>query len=899
MRWIRSAALRLRSLFRSHALDREMNEELRFHIERQIEQNLARGMPPEQARRAALREFGGVAQIQEECRDQRGVGFLETLLRDAVYALRVLRKSPGFTAVAVLSLALGIGANTAIFSLINAVLIKSLPVKDAEQLVQFDRANLERDGMTSFPYPFYRELRDTNDLFSDLLCVSGISTGLRLEGGVQRLPGEIVSGNYFDALGVQPFLGRLLFTEDDQVAAPPVVVLSYGFWQRQFAADPALIGQPIHLRGVAMTVVGVASPSFHGLKKGDSPDFWAPIAKREQLAGDTMLESRGNWWLNIVGYLKPGVSREQARAALDPFLHAYLAGDQQADTEYSRRVRASERMVLQPVGTGMGRMAGQLSQPLLVLMAAVCVVLLITCVNIANLLIARGAGRQREIAVRLAIGAGRRRIVRQLLTESLLLAGAGALVGVAVSYWMVQLLVSSIAGSASSLLDVSPDLRVLGFTLGVSTLAGFLFGLAPAIQVSRPDLSQALKADSLLARGGRATWRKCAVSLQIALALPLLVSAGLFLRTLYNLYTQDMGFARENVVEMTLYSGNYEHTSEQSNTYLREVIERVTALPGVRGASFAAMALLSNQLWGSGITIEGVTLHEGDAEPLRNIVGPDFFRTMGTPILLGREFNWHDDETSRKVAIVNESFAKYYFGSQNPLGKRIGVGGKDAVADTEIVGVAKDTRYASVREQTPRFWYMPYEQVNRNPGDFAANLTLHLRTAGDPAGIIPAVRDAMAAIDNNITVDRVTTLDSLVEDHLNTERLVATLSSFFALLAALLASVGLYGVMAYTTARRRREIGVRLALGAEPARVRRMMLRGAMAQAIAGIAAGIPAALGVARLIESQLFGVEPTDPWTIAAATVLLAAVALLAGYLPARRASQVNPAIVLRCDG
>ncbi|MEX2302370.1 MAG: ABC transporter permease [Bryobacterales bacterium] len=890
MRWIRRVALRLRSLTRWHVLDHEMDEELRFHIERQIEQNIARGMAPKEARYAALREFGGVARIQEECRDQRGVGFVETLFRDAAYALRVLRKSPGFTAVAVLSLALGIGANTAIFSLINALLLKSLPVHNPAQLVQFDHANLENEGMTSFPYPFYRDFRDSNTVFSDLMCVSFANTGLRLDGGIERLRGEMVSGNFFQALGVQPHLGRLLVPEDDSAAAAPVVVLSHGFWQRRFGADPALVGQTIQLRDVATTVIGVASPSFHGLDKGSAPEFWAPITKLEQLTGSPYLETRGNWWLQIVGRLKPGVSQEQARGATDAFLLGYLASRGEPTTDHARRVRASERMIMQPISTGMGGAGEKLSTPLLALMAAVCVVLLITCVNIANLLIARGAGRQREIAVRLAIGAGRRRIVRQLLTESFLLAGAVA--GVAASYWMVDLLVTYLAGSSAPV-DVAPDLRVLAFTLSVSALAGCLFGLAPALHVSRPDLSQALKLDSPQAAGGRALWRQCAVSLQLALALPLLVSAGLFLRTLYNLYTQDMGFVRDNVVQMTLYSGNYNLTAEHNKNYLREVVDRVTAAPGVRGASFAAMAMLGRSMWGSGITVEGVTIPEGEAEPLRNVVGPDFFRTMGTPILLGREFDRRDDERSRKVAIVNESFAKHYFGSENPLGKKIGKGG--AYADTEIVGVARDTRYARVREETPRFWYMPYEQVDWK----AADLTLHVRTAVDPNTIIPALRDAIQAVDNNIAVDRVTTLESLVEDHLSTERLVATLSSFFGLLAALLASVGLYGVMAYTTQRRRREIGVRLALGAEPARVRRLVLRGAVAQTIAGIAVGVPATLGATLLIESQLFGVEPTDPWTILAATALLALVALIAGYLPAHRASQVNPAIVLRCDG
>jgi predicted permease len=889
--------LGLRSFISRRRAEEELDEEIRYHVERQTEQNVRSGMLLEEARYAALREFGGVAQAQEECRDAWGMRIRDELTQDIRYGLRTLRRSPGFTAVAVLSLALGIGANTAIFSLINALLIKSLPVKNPGQLVQFDRANLASHEMTSFPYPFYQELRDGTEVFSDLLCLSSASTGMRQpDGGVERLRGQLVSGNFFEALGVQPHLGRLLSSEDDTAAAAPVVVISHGFWQRRFGGDPEAVGTTIDLRDVPMTIVGVASPSFRSLEKGFAPEFWAPITQREPITGYENLEARGFWWSQIVGRLKPNVSREQAQAALDPLLHSYLASDRgEPATDYERRVRASERMVLHPISKGMSGIDEKVSAPLLVLMAAVCVVLLITCVNIANLMIARGAGRQREIAVRLAIGAGRSRIVRQLLTESFLLAGAGALAGVAVSYWMVQLLVSYLSSSSTSVVDVAPDLRVLGFTFLVSTLAGLLFGLAPALHASQTDVSQALKLDSLRLSGGRAVWRKCAVSVQIALALPLLISAGLFLRTLYNLYMQDMGFLRENIVQVSLYSSWDNFNAEQSNHYLREVVERVSALPGVRGASFAAVALLGNHSWGSGITVEGVTIPEDEPEPHRNVVGPDFFRTMGTAVLMGREFDWRDDENSTKVAIVNESFAKHYFGPENPLGKKIGPGGRDAVADTEIVGVVRDTLYASVREGTRRFWYMPYQQVDWQ----AADLTLHLRTEGDPNAVIPPVREMIGAIDGKIVVDRAVTLDSRVNDQLSTDRLVAMLSGFFGLLAALLAAVGLYGVMAYTTARRRREIGVRLALGAEPARVRRLVLRGAVAQVLAGIAAGLPAALAVTRLIESQLFGVEPADPWTIAAATALLAAVALVAGYLPARRASQVNPAIVLRCDG
>ncbi len=897
MRFLKILQRRLRALFRKRVQERELDDELRFHLESHIEQSVARGMPPAAAREAALREFGGVAQIEEECRDQRGIRLVETLVRDASYALRVLHKSPGFTAVAVLSLALGIGANTAIFTLIDAVLLKNLPVKNPRQLVQLSRSNLEADNMPAFPYPFYRQLRDHNEVFSDVICWSGVNTSLRLENRTERIDGALVSGNYFDALGVQPQLGRLLSPEDDRSGAAPAVVLSNGFWQRQFGGDPAVVGRTILLGNASAAVVGIAPPRFQGLSRNGSPLLWAPMAAMEQLTLSSNLESQGFFWLKIVGRLKPGLTPEQAQAAVQPVVYGYIEKHFPKETEYDRRRLASERAVVLPAGRGVDNLAEQFSTPLTLLMAAVGVVLLITCVNLANLLIARGAARQREIAVRLAIGAGRGRIIRQLLTESFLLAGAGALAGVAAAYWMLQALVSYLSASP---LDVAPDWRVLGFLLLVSALTGMLFGLSPAMQVSRPNLSQALKTDSLTAGGGRATWRRWAVSLQIALALPLLMCAGLFLRTLLNLYTQDMGFERENLVEMTLNPGLDGYPGEQAKPFLRRLTEHVTALPGVRSAAIGHLAVLGDNAWGSGIKVEGRAQLEGDMGPLRDAVGAGYFHTLGTPIVRGRDFEASDSAAAPKVAIINESFAKFYFGSANPLGKRISAGGDKDKPDTEIVGVVKDSKYSAVREKTPRFWYVPYEQLDldENPA-WLTKVTLHVRTAGDTGATVAALRDAVWIIDKRVAIEGVTTLESKVEDHLNVERLVTTLLSFFGLLAVLLAAVGLYGVLAFTTARRRREIGVRLALGAEPRRVRLLVLRGAMLQALAGIAIGLPAGIAVSHLIASQLFAVAPTDPATMVAATILLFVVALLAGYLPARRASQVNPAIVLRCDG
>ena len=820
-------------------------------------------------------------------------------LHDIRYGMRMLRKNPVFATIAILTLGLGIGANTAIFTLINAVMLRSLPVKNPDQLVLFSRSNIEGKDWLSFPYPFYREVRDQNTVFAGLICQSGMSPSLSVNGSSERVSGELVSGNFFEVLRIKPYIGRLFTAEDDRVSGGhPVVVLSHGFWKRRFGSDPSVVGTTIRLNTTPMTVIGVSAPGFESLNLGASPDIRAPITMlSEMVPGSTPLESRGDWWLRIAGRLKPGVSMEQARAATHPMLITYMETNNAGRTlsEYDRRKFASERFLLLPGGKGMGGLANSLSSSLFVLMGVVGVVLLIACVNIANLLLARTAERQREIAVRLALGAARGRLTRQLLTESFLLAIIGGLLGVAAAYWGAKVLVTLLAPSQTTLaLDITPDFRVLGFALLISLSATLLVGLAPSMQALGRNLLPELKGDASSLAGLRLSGRKLLVTAQVSLSLTLLVGAGLFLRSLRNLRNMDTGFDREHVLHLTIDPTLVGYKTEQLNGFYLEVGTRVSNLPGVRSASFANIGLLSGSIWGSGIKIDGRKSREGsDPGPDRNIVGPGYFTTLQIPILLGRDFGAQDSKGAPNVAIVNEQFAKFYFGNRNPLGAHIGPEG-DQGDEYTIIGVTKDARYAHLREQTPRFWYIPYEQFPRRFGA----LNLYVRTVGDPAKMVGAIRREIQAIDGAVPVFNIRTLDSQIEQDLTNDRFVATLSSFFSVLAAMLAALGLYGVLAYSVAGRTREIGVRMALGAERANILWLVLREAILLVVAGVAVAIPAAFGLTRLMGSMLYGIHGVDRVALLGATLLMGGVALLAGYLPARRATKVDPMVALRYE-
>jgi len=894
MRWADKLRMRARSLFRRRRVEQELDDELRFHLEQQSDENLAAGMSAGEARYAARRAIGGLEQIKENCRDTRRVNWIVDLGKDAGYALRILRKSPGFTAAAVLSLALGIGINTAVFSLINAVLLRALPVKNPEQLVVFNHRN-------DFSYPMYVDLRDGNTVLSGLLCRFTIPASLSAEGQTQRISAELVSGNYFQVLGVEALIGRTLTPDDARLpGAQPVAVLSNGFWRSRFGSDPGVVGKTIRLDGQPFTVVGITPAGFQGTEVGVSPDVRVPItmcrALIPDLPSDVAMNERGWGWLDLVGRLKDGVSRAQAESALNVFyIHAREreVGGVFKDLPPDAKARMlSERLQLEPGSRGVSDLREMFSRQLWILMMGVGIVLVIACANVAGLLLARATARQREIAVRLALGAGRVRIVRQLITESVILALIAAAASLLIARWGSHVLASFLPElRLPVVLNLDPGFPVMGFAVIVSLAAGTLFGLAPALQLTRSAVAPALKAQaSLSGLRGPFTFRKVLTVAQVALSLLLLAGAGLFVRTLRNLKALDLGYGRENVLLLELVPLLNGYSDVQSARFFEQVIDRVNQLPGVRAASLGSMGLLGPGLTRQGIHVEGGNTPRGEESAgWINSVSSKYFETLRIPLLLGRSFTVRDAKGAPRVAIVNQTFSRRYFGSAIAVGRRFGIGD---VSDIEIVGIVQDGKYKDVRERTPNVVYLPFEQ------NFDEPMTLYARTVGDPTKVATAIRHAVQAVDPNVPVYNVRTLEAQLDESLSQERLVATLSSWFGAFALLLAAIGLYGVLAYSVTRRTNEIGIRMALGAERSGVIWMVLREALLLVSTGVAIGVPVALVLARLVSSLLYGLRPTDPLTLAASAILLFVVAAIASYLPARRASRVDPMMALRYE-
>jgi predicted permease len=846
---------------------------------------------------------------------------MTTLMQDLKYGIRMLLKSPGFTAVVVLSLGLGIGANTAIFTLIDAVMLKTLPVEKPEQLALFfdgsdEGTRISRGGMGTgerwryYSCPLYEYLRDHNQFFQgicafrlgeDRLSVSVEGARASSAQSAQKAIGHLVSGNYFSVLGVNVILGRTLSPEDDRPGARPAAVISYGYWKSEFGGDESVVGKVADLNGTPFTIVGVTPPEFFGERLRKAPDFWLPLATQPQvMLHDSYLNDSGVYWLDLMGRLKPGGTRQQAQAAATVQLRQYfsdLFGSHLSEDD--RKEIAKSYVELGPGGPGISGLRLNYSQPLRILMAFVALVLLIACANVANLLLARAAARQKEISMRLALGAGRGRLIRQLLTESLIMATLGGVLGALLAAWGVEILVTKFAGRTSPL-NVHPDLRVLVFTLLVCALAAILFGLAPALRSTRVDLAPALKANTAAAGtlGRRWSLGKALVSLQAALSLLMLFGAGLFVRTLQNLEAEDLGFNQQHVLLVSIDPRLAGYQPAQLAPFYQQLLDRVNALPGVRSASVAAYSPLSGSSRSTDITVQGYTPPPGaDTDVNVNVVGWKYFATAGMPMLLGREFGPQDTPTSPKVAVVNATVAHDFFGKGNPIGRRFGFGGGDAKhsGDIEIVGVVADAKYRDVREKPQRMVFTPVLQAQ---GDEAYVSEVDIRTLGDPRAIASEVRGVINEINSSLSVTNVITLSEQVHDWFDEERTISELSSFFGLLALTLASVGLYGVMAYAVARRTSEIGIRMALGARSADVRWMVLREALLLVLAGVTIGVPAALTASRLVASMLFGLTPWDPLTISAATLVLVAVAVLAGYVPARRASRVSPMVALRYE-
>src|SRR5579862_248184 len=859
MRWTDNLRLRLRSLLHRSELDHELDDELSFHMDQQIEANLAAGMAPAEARAAALRTIGGLAQLKEECRDMRGITWIEDIGKDVRYALRMLRKSPGFTTAALLSLTLGIGVNTAVFSLIHAMMLRSLPVKNPAQLVAFNHRN-------DFSYPMYQDLRDGNTVLSGLLCRFTIPASMSAEGQTERISAELVSGNYFQVLGVEALIGRTLIPDDTRVAdAEPVVVLSNGFWKRRFGSDPGIVGKTIRVDGYPMTVVGVTPAGFEGMEVGVAPEVRLPLTMfRAMIPGippQLQMSSRGWQWLDLMGRLKDGVNRTQAESALNTFY--VQARQNEANTVFKNMDRegkarlASEKLELEPGSTGVSGLRAMFSRQLWILMAAVGIVLMIACMNVASLLLARATARQREIAVRLALGASRMRVVRQLLTESILLVLIATSASLFVARWGSQILVRFLPEQRLPVsLNVKLDGGVLGFAIAVSFLAAILFGLAPALQATRAAVAPALKAQaSSSGLRGALTFRKILTVAQVALSLLLLEGAGLFVKTLSNLKAVDLGYDRENILLVELIPVFNGYTNEQSSRFFEQVVERVGQLPGVRSASLGSMGIMGAGMTRQGIEVEGYTRRGDEKAGWINSISPKYFETLGIPMLMGRRFSERDGKSSPKVAIVNRTFAQRYFGDADPLGRRIGVGNSKGIT---VVGVVPDGKYKDVREKTPDVVYLAFAQ------NLDMVMTLQVRTVGDPGKMTAAIRREVHAVDANVPIYNLRTLEAQLDESLSQERLVATLSSWFGGFAILLASIGLYGVLAYSVTPPTTEIGIRMALGAERREVIWMVLREALIMVGAGVAIGVPLALALARSLASLLYGVEPGDPLTI-----------------------------------
>jgi predicted permease len=853
---------------------------------------------------------------------------LSSIHQDARFALRMLRKSPVFTAVAVGSLALGIGANTAIFTLVDAILLRWLPVRNPQELVVLAR-NPARPS-TSFNYPDYRYVRDHGQSYSGLIAFSngGRPTSFRLPGSPDptRLVGlSLVSGNYFDTLGVRPALGRLFNPADNEgEGAHPLVVLSNSFWKRAFGADSGVVGRNVELNGARFQVIGVSGEGFTGASVGVAADVFAPIIMYRTFSPTAIRwDSRNYWWLTVIGRLKPGVTPPKAEAEFGVLWQRILAEDPNHHPPAAWDThRQDDTVVVLPGSQGYSGIRTQTSKPLTILTITVALVLLIACANVANLLLARGVARRREIAVRLSVGAPRSRLIAQMLAESLLLGALGGLASLAFAWIGVRALLTFLPrGPFPVDLNLSVDFRVLGFTFGLSLLCGLLFGLAPAIRASKPNLVDDLKSDSFgsgLYRGGRWDLRRTLVSFQVALSLLLLAGAGLFVRTLRNLRDMDPGMVRENLLFVTTNIGQLGYQPQRDREFHDRLRAEVQRLPSVRAVGLAAITPLSESRWNQDAQIEGYTWRPDEPPYIdMNAVTPRYFEAAGIPIVLGRDFRDSDNLATLpsrpaqaappgadapeppgppRVVVVNEAFSRHFFGGQPAVGRRLCLGDKwDAAKAFEIVGVVRDARYFDLKKAVEP---MIYEPAYRDPGSSAAGGTLAVRTTGDPGRIAAAIRQAVQHIDGAVTVIEARTMEDNLNRELVQERFVATLGGFFGLIALLLAAMGLYGVMSQAVTRRTREIGIRMALGAGAPAVLWMVLRDAIFMVLAGAALGIPAVLILTRYTESMLFGVKAQDPATLAMAALLLLAITMIAGLLPARRATMVHPMTALRHD-
>jgi predicted permease len=907
---------RIWNTLRSNSLQRELNEELRLHLDLRARELECSGMSRAEAEAAASRQFGNATLETERMRSMDIAGWIETLWKDLRYALRQFARNPVFTVVAVASLALGIGANTAIFSILNEILMKSLPVRDPQQLVILTNPNSSgvSDGLDTgernlMSYAEFAQLRDGATTLSGLCAAeSEIDRWqLHFSGGTQEdARGRLVSEEYFSVLGVEPVMGRFFTNEDAKAPGQdPYAVISYAYWQRRFGGNTSALGTPFRILGTTYTIIGVTQPGFRGESVGEDPEVWLPMMMQRQvmpgrdwLHEDLSKSMEKLMWLHVFGRLKPGLTLARAQTEIDVLFRAIIENGYPATlAPETRKAVLDQHLKLHDARTGAFGGRDGFSQQLLVLLAASGVVLLIACINVANLLLARATARYKEVGVRLSIGASRGRLVRQFLSESLLLSFLGGVAGTFVAWGAAHALVPLLAARREAVaLSPSLDWRVLGFAAGVTFLTGILFGLVPAIRGTRVNVNDSLR-DS--GRGntsgsGRLNLAKGLVVAQVAFSLLLVVCSGLFLRTLWNLQSVDLGYPREKLLMLTVDGLTAGYKDQRLAALWRDLVDRLRAVPGIQGVTYSENGLFSGSESGDQIDVEGFTPQDKKDKGSRfDSVGPQYFSTVGIPLLLGREFDQHDTTTSPRVCVINEAFAKKFFAGRSPIGRHITSKFGDLRATFEIVGVSKDARDHSLKDDIPTRFYIVAGQGLEGPTHWA---TFEIRTAGDPEQILEAVRKTILSVNGDLPIDSVRPLIENLDRANEQPRMIARLCTIFGIVALLLAATGLYGVLSYGVARRTNEIGIRMALGAGRGSVIVMILRETGLMILIGAIAGMTASVAATRLVRSQLFGLGAVDPLTMITAVTILTTVALIAGYIPAARAARVNPTQALR---
>jgi predicted permease len=821
---------------------------------------------------------------------------------DLRYALRMLRKHPGFALVAVFTLALGIGANAAIFSLADAVLVQSLPVRDPGELTTIaviDPASGDEANNT-FSYPMYLDLRDQNDVFSGVLARGGAQMNVSYDGRNDRVSGELVSGNYYQVLGVSPWAGRLFTPDDDRTpGAHPVAVLSYDFWERRFGKDLSIVGKTLLVNEHPLTVVGISPPGFYGTELAGNADVRVPLMMTlvYNPLPKTRLQSHNHQWLTLLARRKTGVALAQAQSSLGIVyqrLREAEAKQLRADVSAERRQQfLAAKIELRDGSQGYRQLQREMKTPLLLLFGATCIVLLILCANLANLMLARDAGRDHEVAVRLALGAGRFRLLRQWLTEAVLLSALGGIAGVLVAAWVKSALATFMPADYRLNLNLPLDWRFAGFVLLLSLAVGLGLGLIPALRASRGRSPVALRGETraFVSGGGLFSMRSWLIVVQVALSLPLLIVSALFLNSLQNLRGVNSGFEKRNVLVATVNPTLSGYSQEKTQSFYRELLPRLRAIPGVQSASLSTDSPISGGWDQLGLVVEGYQPREGErVNAQSSLISPGYFQSLGMPLVMGRDFDDRDTVGAPKVAIINETMARHFFGSTNALGKKIGT---DEAADTVIIGVTKDAQYLSLREPALRHFYEPIAQ---QPQLF--DLTMHIKTSGDPTALAGLVRDQVQQLDSHLPLYGVKTLEAQIDESITQERLVTWLCTAFGLLATLLTALGLYGVLGFSVAQRTREIGIRVALGAQARDVFKLVVGQGVVLIAAGVALGLVVSFAFTRLIGALLFGITPTNAMTFVAASAGLTLLALVACFVPARRATRVDPSVALRYE-